>query len=79
MSAALKVTILLASYAIIWLKIQLSYKKPWSDKRTGLHRAVLALVKYVLVPTAVFASLVAAILDDSRHPDIATPANVRFG
>jgi hypothetical protein len=64
-SATLKISLLLASYAIIWLQIHLDYKKQWSDKRTRLHRRAFLLIKFVLVPIAVLSSLVTAFLDDA--------------
>lgn len=64
MSLTLKLLVLLLSYGILWFQVHLDYKKPWSDKRTRLHKAAFALLTYVLLPCGIAGSLAVVVLDD---------------
>jgi hypothetical protein len=63
-SLIFKLLALLFSWAILWLQVRLDYKKPWSDKRTRLHRWASGILRYFVLPSAVIAALAVVVLDD---------------
>lgn len=57
---------------VLWLQFQLSYRKPYSDRRTLRHKLAFGIFRFAVLPAAVVGSLALVVVDDQAAKDATT-------